>query len=293
MAEVNPKIETEIYQDFSARGFGSSREDVNSYAETAGSAAASTACIAYGAAPAAPLCGEIGGLVAGWLADGLQQAVTNIIDPQKANRERKKAFQKVAGQIDPIAAKFYASVNGILDYAIRSLAYDLRTITRLDGEPSAGPGGWINIIPWETVVPRELQKAGAAIVSGSHTGWIPDWETILPAGGLQAGAFEKPEDMFKAFKAKLNMALQGAAVFTDTLSAAQKRVLARYTAYAAELKADELAISAKEGKPLVAERKNPLVLSSTTMKKKHRSKKRSAAPLIAGVALGAVLLTRK
>lgn len=56
------------------RNFGTSKEDIEAYAETAGAAAGAAVCTAYGAAPVAPLCGAIGGAIAKWLAGGVVDA---------------------------------------------------------------------------------------------------------------------------------------------------------------------------------------------------------------------------
>lgn len=156
MSDIGEETAAATLETAEDRDWGTSSEDIEAYASTAGAVAGAAACSAVGAAAAASLCSALTGWAAGWVAETLTDWFTSSEEAERA-RARRREVRELANRARQIDS--WESLNGQdLDERIAALR-DLHSRLWPD-DP------WVSDAP--DVLPGQRQIYPALLLLVSH-----------------------------------------------------------------------------------------------------------------------------
>ena len=126
-----------VLADMQARGYGTEDADLRSYAQAGGSAGGAAACVALGAAPAAPRCAQLGAKIAGAIYDGVR-ALTHS-GPTQGDLQAADLRQ---------ANELAIRANGAAGTALAASYAAVRQLAAALGQQASDPqiSGWLSTV---------------------------------------------------------------------------------------------------------------------------------------------------
>lgn len=186
MAEVS----TAIIAKASDRNFGTSKEDIEFYAQTGGAAASTAACIAVAPATggvsalASPLCGEIGGAVAKvftGIVHDIGKSLFGTTDPN-AERDARAAQGRLWTPLRIAYQNFMSKAVHLYDIPVIKGQQDFKFIARMSDSIGRELAEKANKILIAKNLQPAFKKDGTGLVDAVTTYHAPTYTQLHPVG---------------------------------------------------------------------------------------------------------------